>query len=171
MARPPRLMPSSSLVSTVSRPPCLSSARLSSVCRPRVGSSLASSSAHLSPAPPPGSIAVGVRHGCGRPASALIAGAVLYLARDFGAGAAPVAAGEFIRVRVLRQPVVSANLLDPSSIKFLSSDELQFIPSFLTVISLLFSILAGNACSSLYQQQETIYFALHREVSEAKSLL
>ena len=66
---------------------------------------------------------------------------------------------------------ISANLLDPSSIKFLSSDELQFIPSFLMVILLLFSILAGNASSSLYQQQETIYFALHREVSEAKSLL
>lgn len=66
---------------------------------------------------------------------------------------------------------ISSNFLDSSSIKFLSSDELQFIPSFLTVISLLFSILAGNAFSSLYQQQETIYFALYREVSEAKSLL
>eukprot|EP00547_Thalassionema_nitzschioides_P008608 CAMPEP_0194225958 /NCGR_PEP_ID=MMETSP0156-20130528/40796_1 /TAXON_ID=33649 /ORGANISM="Thalassionema nitzschioides, Strain L26-B" /LENGTH=496 /DNA_ID=CAMNT_0038958121 /DNA_START=142 /DNA_END=1629 /DNA_ORIENTATION=- len=66
---------------------------------------------------------------------------------------------------------INQNWLDDSSIQFLSSDEIQFIPSFLTVISLLFSILAGNAFSSLYNQQETIYFALYREVSEAKSLL
>jgi hypothetical protein len=30
---------------------------------------------------------------------------------------------------------------------------------------------SGNAYSVLYQQQETIYFALFQEVSEAKSLL
>ena len=39
------------------------------------------------------------------------------------------------------------------------------------MLSLLFSILAGNAYQSLYSQQESIYFALYREVSEAKSLL
>ncbi|KAH8052943.1 hypothetical protein JL721_10763 [Aureococcus anophagefferens] len=50
---------------------------------------------------------------------------------------------------------INENWLDASSIRFLSSDEIQFIPSFLTVISLLFSILAGNAFT----------------VSEAKSLL
>ena len=66
---------------------------------------------------------------------------------------------------------IQANWLDANSIKFLSSDEIQFLPSFLTVISLLFSILAGSAYSSLYAQQEAIYFALYAEVSEAKSLL
>lgn len=66
---------------------------------------------------------------------------------------------------------INENFLDPSSISFLSSDDIQFIPSFLTVISLLFSILAGNAYDSLYSQQEEIYLALYREVSDAKSLL
>ena len=66
---------------------------------------------------------------------------------------------------------INENWLDASSIRFLSSDEIQFIPSFLTVISLLFSILAGNAFTVLYAQQETMYFALYAEVSEAKSLL
>ena len=57
--------------------------------------------------------------------------------------------------------LIQANWLDANSIKFLSSDEIQFLPSFLTVISLLFSILAGSAYSSLYAQQEAIYFALY----------
>jgi hypothetical protein len=34
-----------------------------------------------------------------------------------------------------------------------------------------FAILAGNAYAELYQQQESIFFALFQEVSEAKSLL
>lgn len=66
---------------------------------------------------------------------------------------------------------IQENWLDANSIQFLSSDEIQFLPSFLTVISLLFSILAGSAYQSLYTQQESIYFALYAEVSEAKSLL
>ncbi|KAJ8610685.1 hypothetical protein CTAYLR_005668 [Chrysophaeum taylorii] len=66
---------------------------------------------------------------------------------------------------------INENFLDQTSISFLSSDDIQFIPSFLTVLSLLFSILAGNAYSSLYSQQEDIYLALYREVSDAKSLL
>ena len=40
-----------------------------------------------------------------------------------------------------------------------------------TVVGLLFSILAGNAYAALYQQQESIFFTLYQEVSEAKSLL
>lgn len=63
------------------------------------------------------------------------------------------------------------NWLSATEIQFLSSDEVQFIPSFLQVLGLLFSILAGNAYSVLYNQQETIYLALFQEVSEAKSLL
>ena len=61
--------------------------------------------------------------------------------------------------------------LDGSAIRVLMADEAQFIQNFLTVIGLLFSILAGNAYSALYEQQEQIYFALFQEVSEAKSLL
>mmetsp|Transcript_10899 Transcript_10899/g.16420 ORF Transcript_10899/g.16420 Transcript_10899/m.16420 type:complete len:427 (-) Transcript_10899:194-1474(-) len=66
---------------------------------------------------------------------------------------------------------IAENWLDEGSISFLSSDDIQYLPSFLQVISLLFSILAGNAYSSLYSQQEDIFFALYREVSDAKSLL
>lgn len=61
--------------------------------------------------------------------------------------------------------------LDKGGLAMVMTDESQFIQNFLTVIGLLFSILAGNAYSSLYTQQETIYFALFQEVSEAKSLL
>ena len=61
--------------------------------------------------------------------------------------------------------------LDLGTIRILQADDAQFIQNFLTVIGLLFSILAGNAYSALYQQQESIYFALFQEVSEAKSLL
>ena len=66
---------------------------------------------------------------------------------------------------------INVNWLDEGSITFLSSDDIQYLPSFLAVLSLLFSILAGNAYQSLYSQQEDIYFALYREVSDAKSLL
>ena len=61
--------------------------------------------------------------------------------------------------------------LDVGTIRLLMADEAQFIQNFLTVIGLLFSILAGNAYSALYAQQEAIYVALFQEVSEAKSLL
>lgn len=44
--------------------------------------------------------------------------------------------------------------LDVGTIRLLMDDEAQFIQNFLTVIGLLFSILAGNAYSALYQQQE-----------------
>ena len=61
--------------------------------------------------------------------------------------------------------------LDVGTIRILQEDDAQFIQNFLTVIGLLFSILAGNAYSALYEQQESIYFALFAEVSEAKSLV
>ena len=63
------------------------------------------------------------------------------------------------------------SVLDVGTIGMLMADDAQFVQNFLTVIGLLFSILAGNAYSALYQQQEAIYFALFQEVSEAKSLL
>jgi hypothetical protein len=65
---------------------------------------------------------------------------------------------------------IRGNFLDEGTVLFLNQDN-DFVPNFLTVGGLLFSILAGNAYSSLYQQQEAIYFALFQEVSEAKSLL
>ena len=63
--------------------------------------------------------------------------------------------------------------LDPATLRVLASDNStgQFIQNFLVVIDLLFAILAGNAYAELYQQQESIYFALYNEVSLAKSLL
>ena len=63
------------------------------------------------------------------------------------------------------------SLLDGRTLGVLMADEAQFVQNFLTVIGLLFSILAGNAYQALYAQQEQIYFALFQEVSEAKSLL
>ena len=53
--------------------------------------------------------------------------------------------------------------LDLGTIRILQADDAQFIQNFLTVIGLLFSILAGNAYSALYQQQESIYFALFQD--------
>mmetsp|Transcript_142648 Transcript_142648/g.273970 ORF Transcript_142648/g.273970 Transcript_142648/m.273970 type:complete len:438 (+) Transcript_142648:82-1395(+) len=61
--------------------------------------------------------------------------------------------------------------LDEGSVKILLSDDTQYIQNFITVMGLLFSILAGNAYAALYEQQEEIYLALYEEVSEAKSLL
>jgi len=66
-----------------------------------------------------------------------------------------------------------SDTLDQATLEVLSSDNStgQFIQNFLVVIDLLFAILAGNAYAELYQQQESIYFALYKEVSLAKSLL
>jgi len=47
----------------------------------------------------------------------------------------------------------------------------NFIGNFLALTSLLFSILAGNSYSSLYSQNESIFYALFAEVSEAKALM
>ena len=53
----------------------------------------------------------------------------------------------------------------------LSQDSSQFVQNFLTVSSLLFSILVGQTYYFMYGQQEAIYYALFNEVTEAKSLL
>lgn len=53
----------------------------------------------------------------------------------------------------------------------LSQDSSQFVQNFLTVAGLLFSILAGQTYYFMYQQQESVYYALFNEVTEAKSLL
>jgi len=66
-----------------------------------------------------------------------------------------------------------SDTLDADTIRVLAGDNStgQFVQNFLVVIDLLFAILAGNAYTALYQQQESIYFALYKEVSIAKSLL
>jgi hypothetical protein len=53
----------------------------------------------------------------------------------------------------------------------LSTDSSQFVQNFLTVAGLLFSILVGQTFYFMYQQQESVYYALFNEVTEAKSLL
>lgn len=55
---------------------------------------------------------------------------------------------------------------------FALSDAAQgYVGHFLALVSLLFSILGGSSYSSLYTQNEAIFHALFREVSEAKALL
>lgn len=53
----------------------------------------------------------------------------------------------------------------------LSIDSTQFTQNYVTVIGLLFSILAGQTYYFMYQQQESVYYSLFKEVTEAKSLL
>jgi len=60
---------------------------------------------------------------------------------------------------------------DPRVFAVLSQDSSQFVQNFLTVAGLLFSILVGQTYYFMYQQQETVYYALFSEVSEAKNLL
>ena len=63
--------------------------------------------------------------------------------------------------------------LDEDTRAIISSDDDsgQFVQNFLIVIDLLFAILAGNAYTALYKQQEALYFAIYQEVSVARSLL
>jgi hypothetical protein len=49
----------------------------------------------------------------------------------------------------------------------LSQDSSQFVQNFLSVSSLLFSILVGQTYYFMYQQQEMVYYALFDEVTEA----
>lgn len=63
------------------------------------------------------------------------------------------------------------SFLDIPALGVLSNDSSQFMQNFLTANGLLFSILCGNSFYFLYQQQESVYYALFNEVSEAKSLL
>lgn len=52
------------------------------------------------------------------------------------------------------------------------SDAAQaYCSSFLALVSLLFSILAGNSYAALYSQNEAIFYGLFAEVSEAKALM
>jgi hypothetical protein len=72
-------------------------------------------------------------------------------------------------------PIMSLGLTsiwsDANVLAVLSQDSSQFVQNFLTVAGLLFSILVGQTYYFMYQQQETVYYALFNEVTEAKSLL
>lgn len=72
-------------------------------------------------------------------------------------------------------PVLSLQLAsvmnDNGVLTVLSQDSSQFVQNFLSVASLLFSILVGQTYYFMYQQQEAVYYALFNEVTEAKSLL
>jgi hypothetical protein len=60
---------------------------------------------------------------------------------------------------------------DAGVFAILSQDSSQFVQNFLSIASLLFSILVGQTYYFMYQQQEMVYYALFNEVTEAKSLL
>ena len=66
---------------------------------------------------------------------------------------------------------LATTLNDTGVFAVLSQDSSQFVQNFLTVSGLLFSILVGQTYYFMYQQQESVYYALFNEVTEAKSLL
>lgn len=53
----------------------------------------------------------------------------------------------------------------------LSDAATSYVGNFLSLTSLLFSILAGGSYAALYSQNEAIFYALFAEVSEAKALM
>jgi len=78
-------------------------------------------------------------------------------------------------VATLAFPAISLGLAsvfnDAGVFAVLSQDSSQFVQNFLTVSSLMFSILVGQTYYFMYQQQENVFYALFNEVTEAKSLL
>lgn len=60
---------------------------------------------------------------------------------------------------------------DSATFAVLAVDSSQFIQNYLTVSSLIFSILVGQTYYFMYQQQEAVFVSLFGEVTEAKSLL
>jgi len=83
---------------------------------------------------------------------------------------------------------IASGVNDAGAFAVLSQDASQFVQNYLTVAGLLFSILVGQTCKYertvrarndaqlcldyfLYTQQESTYYALFEEVTEAKSLL
>lgn len=78
-------------------------------------------------------------------------------------------------VATLIFPTISLGLAsifnDAGVFAVLSQDSSQFVQNFLTVSSLMFSILVGQTYYFMYQQQENLFYAIFNEVTEAKSLL
>lgn len=64
-----------------------------------------------------------------------------------------------------------AALLDGVAQGVVKGDVSQFMQNFFNCCSLLFSFFISQTYTFLYQQQESIYFALFSEISEARSLL
>jgi len=71
----------------------------------------------------------------------------------------------------LVQLITGSGSTSAGALTVLSQDSSQFVQNFLNVSSVLFSILVGQTYGFMYQQQESIYYALFNEVTEAKSLL
>ncbi|GAX29626.1 hypothetical protein FisN_3Lh118 [Fistulifera solaris] len=67
--------------------------------------------------------------------------------------------------------MIASLIHDAGAFTVLSQDSSQFVQNFLNVAGLLFSILVGQTYYFLYPQQESIFYALFEEVTEAKSLL
>jgi hypothetical protein len=61
--------------------------------------------------------------------------------------------------------------LNAEELNILANDESQFVQNLTNVTGLCFAVLAGQTYYFMYQQQESIFYALYDEVSEAKSLL
>ena len=66
-----------------------------------------------------------------------------------------------------------SSTLDNDTLRILANDNAngQFVQNFLISAGTLFAILAGNAYSDLYEQQERIFVSLYDEVTVAKLLL
>eukprot|EP00933_Yihiella_yeosuensis_P027859 TRINITY_DN2169_c0_g1_i9.p1 TRINITY_DN2169_c0_g1~~TRINITY_DN2169_c0_g1_i9.p1 ORF type:complete len:426 (-),score=56.01 TRINITY_DN2169_c0_g1_i9:773-2017(-) len=71
----------------------------------------------------------------------------------------------------LLQKIAWFLLTGSASVPVVSDATQGCIANFLALMSLLFSILAGNSYSALYSQNEAIFCALFAEVSEAKALM
>ncbi|KAL3767629.1 hypothetical protein ACHAWO_011094 [Cyclotella atomus] len=68
-------------------------------------------------------------------------------------------------------PTSNSLLYTDEVLTVLSNDLSQYVQNILTTCALLFGMLVGQTYYFMYQQQEHIFFALFKEVTEAKSLL
>jgi len=68
-------------------------------------------------------------------------------------------------------PTNNSLLYTDDVLAVVSNDLSQYIQNILTTCALLFGILVGQTYYFMYQQQEMVFYALFKEVTEAKSLL
>mmetsp|Transcript_67852 Transcript_67852/g.126775 ORF Transcript_67852/g.126775 Transcript_67852/m.126775 type:complete len:708 (+) Transcript_67852:87-2210(+) len=64
-----------------------------------------------------------------------------------------------------------AGVLDTVALDVIKGDVSQYMQNFFSYNGLLFSFFASQTYAVLYSQQESVYFALYAEVSEARSLM
>jgi len=77
-------------------------------------------------------------------------------------------------ISVVVYPILAqsiAALLDTVALDVIKGDVSQFMQNFFSYNGLLFSFFASQTYAVLYNQQESVYFALYAEVSEARSLM